>query len=352
MAVERFDPATEENKMVLDHYARYLFAAPLAQGKRVLDVACGPGYGSRLLIEKGAHEVVGADVSQEAVDYAQLHYAHERITYVCQDILALHPDENGTFDVIVCFETLEHVPQPEQTVETLAKLLARDGVLVISVPNEGEGASNNPYHLTTFTQERFLQLLRDHFSVVQPYVQSYQLASSIWAVDEQANVPLQHVKADIYRYNAGDNLQDSDCFIAVCAHAAQITVSPVSVESSTIWWSVDDYLAITVEGRDWLAGQVENWKQIADQRESMIQELQSYVAQLEQGKNWLEEQHANWQTEAERLTIIVQEQQQWIAELEQAKAWHEQQNAHWQAQAEKIPGPLRKLLNNNTEAKK
>ncbi|MBC8077028.1 MAG: class I SAM-dependent methyltransferase, partial [Chloroflexales bacterium] len=70
MADERIDPAAREDKWVVDHYARYLFASSVAAGRRALDVACGTGFGSHLLAESGATHVLGADLAQDAVDYA------------------------------------------------------------------------------------------------------------------------------------------------------------------------------------------------------------------------------------------------------------------------------------------
>jgi ubiquinone biosynthesis O-methyltransferase len=378
MAVERFDPAVEQNKMVLDHYARYLFASPLVQNKRALDVACGPGYGSKLLIEQHAREVIGVDVSEEAVTYAKEHYAHERITYLRRDILALSTDEIGTFDVIVCFETLEHVSDPEQTVDVLARLLAPDGVLVISVPNEGEVASSNPYHLTIFTQERFLQLLHVHFKTVQPYFQNYCLASTIWRNEDRSAETqpdhrlLQRLPALAYTYgHTVQEVANADCFIAVCTHASEQELAALTVQAGAIWRDVESYVAEMNKGRKWLETQVQNWQTMANQQQDAvihlqkhvaeleqaktwldeqratlqrsIEQQQAWIAELEQGKAWLDEQRANWQSEAERLGATVAEQQQWIVELEQAKTWHEQQASHWKQQAEKVPRIIRKI---------
>ena len=131
MALERLDPAEQHNKMTLDHYARYLFACVAAEGKRVLDVACGFGYGSRLLAASGAREVVGVDVAPDALAYAHDHYAHPLVSYILKDITALSPDIEGHFDLITCFETLEHVPNPMLALDALTSMLPSSRGLVV-----------------------------------------------------------------------------------------------------------------------------------------------------------------------------------------------------------------------------
>src|SRR5262245_48918466 len=180
MALERIDPILRQDKWVLDHYARYLFASPLAPNRRVLDIACGTGYGTKLLAEEQALDVVGIDNSYDAIAYASEHYHHARITYRQQDILSLSVLENGTFDLIVCFETLEHIRQPEAALEVLAHLLKPEGIMIVSVPNDRELKPDNPYHLHIFTQQEFLSLLQSHFEFVFPYYQNCLQSSMVW----------------------------------------------------------------------------------------------------------------------------------------------------------------------------
>src|SRR5262245_9155454 len=113
MAVERLDPQTHRAIEALDHYARYVFASQFVAGRRTLDVACGLGYGAKILADAGASAVVAVDRSNEAIAEAQLKYADRRITYRCVDAYALQTELVGVFDVIVSFETIEHLPDPD-----------------------------------------------------------------------------------------------------------------------------------------------------------------------------------------------------------------------------------------------
>jgi SAM-dependent methyltransferase len=95
-----------------------------------LDAGCGLGHGCRLLAEAGAREVVGVDVAEgilEAVDREM----PERVRLSVEDVRALdHPD--GTFDLVVCFETIDHIKQQSKALDELVRVLADDGWLVVS----------------------------------------------------------------------------------------------------------------------------------------------------------------------------------------------------------------------------
>jgi 2-polyprenyl-3-methyl-5-hydroxy-6-metoxy-1,4-benzoquinol methylase len=141
------------------HLERYAFAATHARG-RVLDAACGVGYGTRLLRDRGADvEAVGVDLSQEAVEYARERYGDERTRFVCSDALQFQDDAG--FDTIVSLETIEHVPDPGALVDHLVGLLRPGGVLVASVPVTPT-TDINPHHLHDFTSRSFRHMLQPH----------------------------------------------------------------------------------------------------------------------------------------------------------------------------------------------
>ncbi len=129
-----------------DHLKRYALAARiLPVGSRVLDIACGCGYGSWLM-EQASLKVTGVDISQEAIDYAEKHYKGP--TYFCQKA----EDTKGEWDAIVTFETLEHIHDPAGLLRVV-----RAPRLIASVPNE------EVFH---FSHEKFE---RDEFPHLRHY---------------------------------------------------------------------------------------------------------------------------------------------------------------------------------------
>lgn len=145
------------------HLARYAFTRSLCQGKTVLDVACGEGYGSRLLADWGARSVVGVDVSVEAVDQAMRLFGCPQVTYragAAEALADMFAPES--FDLIVSLETVEHVPDPEGLLRSFRRLLAPGGTIVVSCPNDWwyypSAQEANPYHLRKYTFDEFQQL--------------------------------------------------------------------------------------------------------------------------------------------------------------------------------------------------
>jgi glycosyltransferase involved in cell wall biosynthesis len=143
------------------HVARYAVAAALCRGRRVLDVACGEGYGSWLMRTRwGAASVHGVDVSPAALAVARARFDAPGITWVEMDADRLDAAVLGPpFDLVVSLETVEHVRDPDAFLRTLGSLLAPGGTLVVSCPNDhwyyGPGRSKNPWHRHTFSFEEF-----------------------------------------------------------------------------------------------------------------------------------------------------------------------------------------------------
>jgi SAM-dependent methyltransferase len=140
-----------------DHRHRYEFAArALSPGSRVVDLACGVGYGSCILAEVGGHTVLGIDRSIEAISFARRYYHHANVVYHCED--AADAKLDGEFDAAVCFETIEHIEDPAPL---LRKLREAAPVLYASVPNEDEFPYGRgvKFHYRHYTQAQFDALL-------------------------------------------------------------------------------------------------------------------------------------------------------------------------------------------------
>ncbi len=143
----------------LPHRRRYAYAATLAPGRRVLDLSCGAGGGSFTLAVAGAVEVVGLDLDPDAIRYARRRYGHERCRFHTADAETWQPD--APFDLVVSFETIEHLRRPEALLATLKRALARNGEALISTPMAVRDAERptNPFHLHEWTLPAFVDML-------------------------------------------------------------------------------------------------------------------------------------------------------------------------------------------------
>jgi SAM-dependent methyltransferase len=142
-----------------DHAARYEFAAGLLRpGSRILDFACGVGYGAKILADAGAHIVIAVDRSESAIAYGKSHYSHGRIAWRASefDKFQFKDDE---LDAIVCFETIEHLRNPVSTLKEMARISPR---LICSVPNEAKFPYRGQikFHYCHYTKDGFETLLR------------------------------------------------------------------------------------------------------------------------------------------------------------------------------------------------
>lgn len=182
---ERFTPECVR-EIWYEHWHRYAFARRLAAGRRVLDAACGEGYGSAML-SAVATDVVGVDVDDAAVQHARSRYAAlPRLRYERADATEL-PFPDGSFDLVVSFETLEHLAAQERLLQGFARVLADDGVLVISSPDKRTYSElagfRNEFHVRELYREELLDLLRPHFPAVRLYGQKLLFQSALWSLD-------------------------------------------------------------------------------------------------------------------------------------------------------------------------
>ncbi len=118
-----------------EHLARYQFAMELVAGKRVADIACGSGYGTQMLSSAGARSVHGMDISEEAVEFARQQYNTANVTYSVGNAQDLMTISDGEFDVVVSFETIEHIEDVEAYLDEMKRILCPGGVFVVSSPD-------------------------------------------------------------------------------------------------------------------------------------------------------------------------------------------------------------------------
>ena len=133
---ERLVPGKVDLELEVEHMNRYIFASDLVKNKKVLDAACGTGYGTALLAQS-AERVFGIDISKEAISYAESNYSAKNVNFAVANIEKL-PFESDFFDVVVSFETIEHVDtqKQEKFLSEVKRILKKDGIFIISTPNK------------------------------------------------------------------------------------------------------------------------------------------------------------------------------------------------------------------------
>ncbi len=159
-----------ENYWYRRHLAVYEWIAARVAGGRVLDMACGEGYGSAVLARSAA-SVVGVDGNPEAHEHARLKYTRPGLAFDWGAVETY--GEPGSFDAVVFLQTIEHVIDPAGVLRHFRSLLAPGGVAYISTPNiltlapPGAAKSDNPWHLREYRAEELTALCETVFGQVQ-----------------------------------------------------------------------------------------------------------------------------------------------------------------------------------------
>jgi len=184
---ERFTPECVR-EIWYEHFHRYAFALPLAEGKRVLDAACGEGYGSALLATRAA-AVLGLDISSDATAHAAVRYARSRpnLSFQVEDVSALEAMPDASFDLICSFETLEHLQAQEAMLKGFRRLLAPGGLLLVSTPDKKNYSDipgfRNEHHVRELYRDEFEGMVKAEFSNVRIYAHKLAFQSLLWSID-------------------------------------------------------------------------------------------------------------------------------------------------------------------------
>jgi SAM-dependent methyltransferase len=159
-----------ENYWFRRHLVVYEWIAAQVAGRRVIDMACGEGYGSDLLA-RSASSVVGLDANPEAFEHARARYVRDNLHF--ERGMVENHGEPGSFDAVVFLQTIEHVIQPRAVLEHMRSLLAPGGVVYVSTPNvltlapAGAAKSDNPWHVREYRSAEFRSLCESVFSSVE-----------------------------------------------------------------------------------------------------------------------------------------------------------------------------------------
>jgi SAM-dependent methyltransferase len=159
-----------ENYWYRRHLAVYEWIGARVIGKRVIDLACGEGYGSEVL-SRSAATVLGVDANPEAHDHARLRYPRQNLRFE-RGLVETHGDA-GAYDAVVFLQTIEHVQDPVAVLKRFRSLLSPGGVAYVTTPNvltlapPGAEKSDNPWHIKEYRAAEFELLCRGVFEQVQ-----------------------------------------------------------------------------------------------------------------------------------------------------------------------------------------
>lgn len=289
--LERFEPTESRGRIAYEHLHRYAICRDRVAGQRVLDVACGAGYGTNLLAQVAAR-AVGLDIDPAAIRRAAKKFQAENLTFVTGDCYEM-PFEAGSFDVVVANEMIEHIEEHDQFIAEVKRVLVPGGTLLVSTPNKpvyNRYKSPNPFHVSEMDIPEFRRLLRRHFKHVRLTGLRMALVSAGFDIDS-ANHPSNLVAAKTYRgatpqkgrpavSNDELSFEDPEYVLATCSDRS---IEEETVPS-TIFFSNEDDLWLEHE-------KIMAWaSQLHEEDEVLRADLRRSREELDNAKSALEEE--------------------------------------------------------------
>ena len=213
--IERLDVGSTSKYSATEasiHLVRYLTAKPFVSGKQVLDVACGEGYGSHLMAQWGAKSVYGVDVDSDTIKKASQMFNDEGLTYLDANAEEL-PFQDYSFDVIVSFETIEHLDAPEKFLSEIKRLLKPGGTVLLSCPNDYYYYENapvdNPFHKHKYHFFDFKTIAEKYLGKATNYYLGFAADGFITIPIENSTLPEDQAAPDtmleLFRYHLSNN---------------------------------------------------------------------------------------------------------------------------------------------------
>ncbi|GAB1544999.1 hypothetical protein NUACC21_76750 [Scytonema sp. NUACC21] len=283
---ERYVPSLG-GEIKYEHLHRYALCIEFIQGKKVLDIASGEGYGSALLA-RYAQSVIGVDISPEAIDYAAQEYSnYHNLKFIVGSCDAV-PLPNNSVEVVTSFETIEHHDKHQEMMLEIKRVLKPEGVLIISSPNRltysDEPNYKNPFHIKELYYEEFICLLSQHFKYVQIYGQKLAVGSFIFSTENDKESSFKAYTGSINDVSHRIYPLESPLyFIAVCSDEQPVTKHNID--------------SIYIDGSD------DIFKKFYTELQKLYAERQQFLASLEQMQRHV--QHT--QVEFERSQLELQQ---------------------------------------------
>jgi glycosyltransferase involved in cell wall biosynthesis/SAM-dependent methyltransferase len=355
---ERFlpyvDPALSGAEIHYEHLHRYAFASLYVADKAVLDLASGEGYGTFLLSNTAKH-VIGIDIDPGAVTHASDTYKRENIEFRQGSITDIPIAGTEIFDVIVCFEAIEHISDHETLFVEIKRLLKKDGILIISTPNKQSYSDDtgdmNPFHIKELYFIEFSDILKKKFSNVNFFGQKVFSGSSIYPVSgETSNSCTEFVIShDGKHFSFESNVERlPKFFIAIASenksylkevqksYLNDLSNQGISVLQNQIRQATQSIQTLNAA----LSMKEMNEKHLAETLSEKETKLSEKETKLSEKETKLSEK----ETQLQDLTTRFNEQEQKLSSIEKSIVWQFTMKFH-----NKI---VRKLLPQNTRRRK
>lgn len=165
-----------------EHIVRYSGSKLLVKDKVVLDIACGSGYGSALLSDT-AKKVFGVDIDIDSVEYAKTHFHKSNVEFIEGSGTNI-PLPNNSVDVVISYETIEHIKDYKKFLKEIKRVLKSDGLAVISTPNDTEFIEGNHFHIHEFEHEELIKLLHDNFKHTKEWFQATWVSNGLLSKEQ------------------------------------------------------------------------------------------------------------------------------------------------------------------------
>jgi len=284
--------------LVYEHLHRYALACALAKGKRVLDIACGEGYGADLLA-RAASQVIGVDLDVGTIAHARTKYRRRNLRFLkgsCTEI----PCEDGSVDLVASFETIEHISEHARFLSEIKRVLAPGGILAISSPDKTEygkvSGSANPFHEVELKHTEFVRLIRRAFE--HSVIGRQRLVLGSWIAPDE---PSGRVSAATFRGGfQGIHLENGVYrgvySIAVCSDKPMpilhLGMFENHRESADVWNLLDTYdtpTQLSARLGELTRLSEEQRRQHAKQIEQLQRDLEKAIKQMAQSQSAFED---------------------------------------------------------------
>jgi ubiquinone/menaquinone biosynthesis C-methylase UbiE len=214
------------HEATIEHLHRYALAKEFVQGKKVLDIACGDGYGSHILAEI-AEVVQGVDIDESIITKAKNKYKRKNMAFTAGSVEKI-PFDTASFDVVVSFETLEHISAHDTMLAEIKRVMKSGGILLISTPdkkNYGDKPGyTNPFHKKELYEAEFKALLKKYFRYQEFYYQNLYTASLL---SNNGTGPLNFYDGD-FQSTQKINQPEPLYLVAVCSDE-EVLLPPTSL---------------------------------------------------------------------------------------------------------------------------